>query len=114
MRAVAREIGLSQRRFAELFKAQVGVTPKLFCRLLRFQRARTLAAQVEKLALDRAQELRAGCGVDWAQLALTCGYFDQSHLINEFQEFASLSPTEYLRQSRQDSRLKDNHVPLPG
>ena len=46
VRDVARETGLSQRRFIELFKAQVGVAPKLFCRLPRFQQARTLAAQI--------------------------------------------------------------------
>jgi hypothetical protein len=38
-------------------------------------------------------------------------------LINDFQEFSGFSPTEYLRCLRkyqQDSRLKSNHVPLPG
>jgi len=57
--------------------------------------------------------MRVGCGIDWAQLALTCGYFDQSHLINDFEEFSGLSPTEYLRHNQPDGRLKDNHVPLP-
>jgi len=95
-------------------RTQVGVTPKLFCRLLRFQRARTLAAHTETLQIDRTQRMRVGCGIDWAQLALTCGYFDQSHLINDFEEFSGLSPTEYLRHNQPDGRLKDNHVPLPG
>jgi AraC-like DNA-binding protein len=102
IRDAAREAGLSQRRFIQVFRAQVGLTPKLFCRLLRFQRARTLALQIETL--------------NWAQLASTCGYFDQSHLINDFQEFSGLSPAEYLCQHRhhhlRDGHLKDNHVPL--
>lgn len=79
VRDVAREVGLCQRRFIEVFTAQVGLTPKLFCRLLRFQRARTLAEEVE--------------AADWAQLASICGFFDQSHLINDFQEFSVLLNT---------------------
>jgi len=45
---------------------------------------------------------------------MSCGYFDQSHLINEFQEFSGLSPTEYLRQIQGDAWLKDSHVPVSG
>jgi AraC-like DNA-binding protein len=100
IRDVAREVGMCQRRFRPVFAAQVGLPPKLFCRILRFQRARTLVDQSQKL--------------DWAQLASTCGYFDQSHLINDFQEFSGLSPTEYLRRHQPDGRLKSNHVPIPG
>jgi AraC-like DNA-binding protein len=114
VRDVAHEIGLCQRRFIQLFKAQVGVAPKLFCRLLRFQRARTLSAHIETPHIDRTQRMRQDSRIDWAQLALTCGYFDQSHLINDFEEFSGLSPTEYLRHNQQDGRLKDNHVPLRG
>ncbi len=100
VRDVAREIGICQRRFSQVFAAQVGLPPKLFSRILRFQRARALADQINRL--------------DWAQLASTCGYFDQSHLINDFQEFSGLSPTEYLRRHQPDGRLKSNHVPIPG
>jgi AraC-like DNA-binding protein len=102
VRDVAREVGLCQRRFRKVFAAQVGLTPKVFCRILRFQRVRTLAEQREK--------------PNWAQIASTCGYFDQSHLINDFQEFSGFSPTEYLRRLRKhqrDGRLKSHHVPLP-
>lgn len=99
IRDVARQIGMCQRRFTRVFAAQVGLPPKLFSRILRFQRARALADQAEKL--------------DWAQLASTCGYFDQSHLINDFQEFSGLSPCEYLRRHQPDGRLKSHHVPMP-
>lgn len=103
VRDVARDVGVCQRRFSKVFAAQVGLTPKVYCRILRFQRVRTLADQVEK--------------PNWAQIASTCGYFDQSHLINDFQEFSGFSPTEYLRRLRKhqhDWRLKSNHIPLPG
>ena len=98
VRAVAREVGICQRRFSQVFAAQVGLSPKLFSRILRFERARALADQIKRL--------------DWAQLASTCGYFDQSHLINDFQEFSGLSPSEYLRQHQPDGRLKSHHVPI--
>lgn len=98
VRNVVRSVGLCERRFIQVFNTHVGVTPKLFCRLLRFQRARALAQQVEK--------------IDWSQLASSCGYFDQSHLIHDFQEFSSSSPTEYLRQIRSEDWLKDSHVAL--
>lgn len=101
VRDVARDVGLCQRRFSRLFAVQVGLTPKVFCRILRFQQVRTLADRVEK--------------PDWVQIASTCGYFDQSHLINDFQEFSGFSPTQYLRRLRpnqKDGRLKSHHVPL--
>jgi AraC-like DNA-binding protein len=103
VRDVARDVGICQRRFSKVFAAQVGLTPKVFCRILRFQRVRTLADQIEK--------------PDWAQIASICGYFDQSHLINDFEEFSGSTPTSYLRRLRpnqQDGRLKSHHVPLSG
>jgi AraC-like DNA-binding protein len=78
---VSDAIGLSAKRFIERFKAEVGVTPKRYCRLLRFQRAVTRAY--------------AGAPIDWGDLALACGYFDQAHFIHEFTEFAGLTPTAY-------------------
>ena len=100
VRDVAREVGMCQRRFSQVFGAQVGLPPKLFSRILRFERARALTDQIKRL--------------NWAQLASTCGYFDQSHMINDFQEFSGFSPTEYLRRHQPDGRVKSHHVPIPG
>jgi AraC-like DNA-binding protein len=83
VRAVAKRAGLSERRFIQVFTAQVGLTPKLFCRVLRFQHVRKVVNQAATL--------------NWAQLALACGYYDQSHLIRDFQEFSGVCPTDYLR-----------------
>jgi AraC-like DNA-binding protein len=100
VQAVSQELGFSRRRFIQMFNSHVGLTPKVFCRILRFQRARVLA---EKLKTP-----------DWAQLAIACGYFDQSHLIRDFKEFAGSTPNVYsVQQHHKDRRLKDNHVPLP-
>ena len=58
-----------------------GLTPKRLARVIRFRHA-----------LAQAQRSRT---VDWAQLALECGYFDQAHFINEFRELAGTTPAEY-------------------
>jgi AraC-like DNA-binding protein len=94
VRGIARDIGLSQRRFIQVFKAEVGVTPKLFSRVQRFQRARAIIHRQAEAA-------------DWTGIAMECGYFDQSHLIREFQEFSNLSPADYLRQYQ---RVLDRHI----
>src|SRR6266568_693417 len=80
--ALADECGLSRRRFIEIFRDQVGLTPKLFGRLRRFRRS--LAA------IGAARE------VDWADLAAACGYSDQPHLIHDFRAFTGLTPSVYL------------------
>jgi AraC-like DNA-binding protein len=79
---VAREAGLSRRRFAQLFREQVGLTPKLYFRLHRFQHV--------------VRQISQGVPVDWADLALAGGYCDQAHLANEFRHFSGMSPTAYL------------------
>src|SRR5262249_35099192 len=71
VRKAAKYLGLSERRFIQVFKAEVGMTPKLFSRIQRFQQTRTFNQQNPWL--------------NWADLALDFGYFDQSHLIREFQ-----------------------------
>jgi len=83
---VAREAGLSRRRFSQLFREQVGVTPKLYCRLRRF--------------LGVVRRIASGETVDWADVAVAGGYCDQAHLIHEFQDFAGLTPGAYLAAER--------------
>lgn len=91
---VTGRIGLSHRRFIKLFDEEVGLTPKLFWRVRRFQEALR----------------RAGSGrpVEWAEVALACGYFDQAHFIRDFREFSGVTPTAYL--GRRGEHL--NHVAL--
>ena len=82
VREAAKHLGLSQRRFIQVFKAEVGMTPKLFSRIQRFQQTRTLIQQ--------------NPSINWADLAVDLGYFDQSHFIREFLEFSGVSPTDYV------------------
>jgi len=82
--SVIDQIGFSARHFGQLFRDRVGLTPKLFCRVQRWRQALYLLAGKER--------------VDWIDLAQTCGYFDQSHLIHDFHTFAGCTPTAYLKQ----------------
>jgi AraC-like DNA-binding protein len=83
---IAQEAGLSRRRFAQLFREQIGLPPKLYCRVQRFQNA--------------LKQIASGASVDWAQLALAAGYCDQAHLGHEFRYFSGLSPSAYLASDR--------------
>ncbi|NVB80570.1 MAG: AraC family transcriptional regulator [Kofleriaceae bacterium] len=92
--SVVEELGLSHRRLIEVFTADVGVAPKLFGRLRRFQRAWALGS--------------ASATPAWSRLAVQTGYSDQSHLIREFVAFAGAPPGELYRQS--DVDVKEHHV----
>jgi AraC-like DNA-binding protein len=78
-------ISLSPKRFIEKFEAEVGLTPKRYCRLLRFQQA---VAKAHRATPH-----------DWAELALDCGYFDQAHFIHEFREFSGITPSAYAART---------------
>ena len=91
---VINQIGLSHRRFLDLFTAEVGLTPKVFCRIGRFQRV--------------LQRVHGGRPVEWASVALSCGYYDQAHFIRDFRAFSGVNPSSY-RASVGPHR---NHVPL--
>ncbi len=91
---MADELGFSQRRFIQLFSNEVGLTPKLFSRVSRFQR------------IIRAAH--APGEINWAEMALDCGYYDQPHFIHDFRSFAGITPSEYLERKTPHV----NHVPM--
>jgi AraC-like DNA-binding protein len=78
VQSLADAAGVSRQRFTRVFRERIGVTPKVFCRLARFQAALAYAG--------------TGPGVSWAEAALDAGYADQSHMIAEFRRFSSLTP----------------------
>jgi methylphosphotriester-DNA--protein-cysteine methyltransferase len=94
IREITDRIGLSARRFIEIFSTEVGLTPKLYGRVRRFQAVLT--------------RVHGAADVDWTDVALTCGYYDQAHFIHDFRAFSGLSPTAYLRAGVRDW----GHVPL--
>ena len=93
---LANRLNLSQRRFIQIFRDEVGLPPKLFCRIRRFH------------GVIKGMDGRDV--VNWHDVAEANGYYDQSHFIHDFREFCGLSPTEYLQL-----RIKDDfgHVQVP-
>jgi len=91
----ARSVGVSERRLSQVFREHVGIAPKMWCRIRRFQAA--------------VRALHNGVDVPWAELALGCGYYDQSHFANDFRAFSGINPTTYCASRG----LWQNHVPIP-
>jgi AraC-like DNA-binding protein len=82
---LAAELGWSRKRIVARFREEVGLPPKSAARLLRFEHVRAEA--------ERAQR------PDWARLAVECGYYDQSHLINDFRERTGLTPATFFQDA---------------
>jgi AraC-like DNA-binding protein len=96
--ALAAETGWSGRHLTSRFRTEIGLTPKAAARVIRFSRARHLLAE-RVFATD--SELRgAGPGSPYrlADLAVTCGYFDQAHLAREFRALAGCPPSQWLAE----------------
>lgn len=92
---VAERLGLLPRSLRRRFIAQVGMTPKRFGRVTRLQRT--------------VSSLQSHKPIDWATTAAEHGYYDQAHLIDDFNDLIGLTPTAYLAL-RSDG---PNHLRLP-
>jgi AraC-like DNA-binding protein len=91
---VSQSIGFSQKHFIDMFRRQVGITPKAYLKIIRFQKA---IGEIEQ------QE-----DVSWAGISLDCGFYDQAHFIHDFKFFSGFTPEEYIR--RKTDML--NYVPV--
>jgi AraC-like DNA-binding protein len=88
------KIGYSQKHFAGMFRRQVGLTPKAYLKIMRFQKAiQTIDAAVE---------------IDWATIAFECGFYDQAHFINDFRHFSGFTPERYAKIHKE----YQNYVPV--
>lgn len=98
--------GLSERQVRNLFDRWIGVSPKSYARIARFQRVllATGAVPVE----DPAFTAPALAPPDWASLAVEAGYADQSHLHHDFVAFAGITPAGYAAAYRGLS----NYLPI--
>jgi AraC-like DNA-binding protein len=88
---LATQTGFTRKHLGNLFQQQVGLSPKALARVHRFRGALEILN-------------RANGQVPWAELAEACGFYDQSHLINEFRRFTGFSPVELARRDRPDSQ----------
>lgn len=84
IKSLIEKIGYSHKHFVHLFEKNVGTTPKVFSRIVKFQQA--------------LQMLEKNQPIDWLQIAHDCGYYDQAHFINEFKRFSGINPSAYFDQ----------------
>lgn len=89
IRDLARACGWSERHFVHTFRREVGLAPKAFSRVLRFQRALTML------------QVRPAIGL--AIVAAECGYFDQAHMARDFTAFADAPPAEARSRQSPDT-----------
>ena len=81
--SLATLMGTSRRSLELAFQKDVGTSPKMYCRITRFRHL------FDAVSAN-------GPSVNWIQIALDSGFFDQSHLIRDFRRFAGDSPTSFL------------------
>jgi AraC-like DNA-binding protein len=81
---LAEEIGWSRRHLGERFRDELGLSPKMAARVMRFQRACRLLQRPRRPGL--------------ADVAAACGYYDQAHLTREWHELAGCTPTVWMAE----------------
>jgi len=81
---LSRIVDISKRQLHRKFERWVGVSPKAFCRIIRFKNVLRM--------------VRSGPKCNWLSIALEGGYYDQSHFIHEFNSYYGLNPSEFLRR----------------
>jgi AraC-like DNA-binding protein len=84
LRELSEQIGYSHKHFISLFADQVGISPKQYLRIMRFQE--TICA------IEKKKTIR------WSEIARECGYYDQAHLTHDFRNFSGFTPNEYLKK----------------
>ncbi len=82
---LATAVGWSRQHFARRFGEEFGLGPKLAARVLRFERATGMLRRMPSF-------------MTIAQVAASCGYYDQSHLDRDFVELAGCTPSQLLAE----------------
>lgn len=89
--ALACEVGLGRRQLERKFALQVGISPKLYTRVLRLRRIMSLVQHVEEY--------------DWARVVADCHFYDQSHLLRDFKALSGQTPSEFFDSNDSLARL---------
>jgi len=83
LQKLVQKTGYSQKHVIHLFKRNLGISPKYFQRIIRFNKAlRDIVATTS--------------AIDWWDIVFNHGYFDQPHFVKEFHHFAGISPGNYI------------------
>lgn len=88
---LSRRVGSSRRQLERKFRRKSGLTPKQFCRILRFRHL--------------FEYISAHPNDSWVVTALACGYYDQAHLIRDFRQFTGMSPVTFIKEIVQKDLL---------
>lgn len=91
LKTFRQNLSVSERQLERVFKDQVGLSPKMFARIIRFQ------------SIFRALESESPA--NWSPLAFECGYYDQSHFLRDFKAFAGELPSSYFAKTYRMSEL---------
>lgn len=83
--------GYSRKQFIKLFKKYIGLTPKKYQRILRFN--------------EILKRINEGKFISWVDVSLDCGYFDQAHFIKDFKSFSGMNPTAFLDIHKSTDRI---------
>lgn len=86
---MASDACLSQKQFYRNFIERMGISPKTYTRIVRFDNA---------MKLQNAQPHK-----DWLSIALHSGYYDYQHLVKDFKDFTKTTPADFV--------TKDNNAP---
>jgi AraC-like DNA-binding protein len=89
------DLKVSRRHLATRFREQIGLPPKTFARLLRFEAVRRLMAEQPH---------------SWADVAIRCGYADQSHLNRDFRELSGTTPVDFLARQLPDGPTEGDGI----
>jgi AraC-like DNA-binding protein len=89
--AVATHLKISRRYLEKKFMDKVGISPKFYSRIKRFGALSNIIAHSKD--------------IDWQQIILDFGFYDQSHLVKEFLEFNQMNPSEYHQLHQELTRF---------
>ncbi len=87
---------MSSRQFERVFKERIGLSPKFYCRLVRFAKAWLIKERQPSIT--------------WTEIAYECGYFDQMHLIRDFHAFAGTNCQIIAQALKQQHFSLDNRI----
>ncbi|MCF6299788.1 MAG: AraC family transcriptional regulator [Proteobacteria bacterium] len=86
----------TQKHLIDQFKKHIGITPKYYQRIIRFN--------------EILQQIHQSKKIDWSQIAYQFEYTDQSHFIKEFKHFSGIKPEKFINQNYHKEEL--NFFPL--